>query len=101
MTDKDYSNRELDLKLEAVKQTSTNNSEVIIDKMQNMQNALELRITDNDRDYRGSLTRIETQVAFTNGKVRKIIIALILLFGISIGLGFDKADILVKLLIGI
>jgi hypothetical protein len=43
-------------------------------------------------------TAIEQQVAFTNGKVRKIILALVLVFGILIGLGFTQAPLILAIL---
>lgn len=45
-----------------------------------------------------SLKRIEEKVTFTNGKVRKIIIALVLLSGIIIGQAFTGKDLIAALL---
>lgn len=51
------------------------------------------------REYvKEKLDTIDKKVTFTNGKVRKIIIALVLLSGMMVGLGFDKVDILLKIL---
>lgn len=73
--------------------------------IKNLGNLLELRMTTSDKDTRESLARIETeqseiktQVLYTNGKVRKIILALVLMFGLLIGLGFDKAGIVLSFL---
>jgi hypothetical protein len=43
---------------------------------------------------------VETQTIYTKGKVRKIIIALVLLFEIMIGTGFEPARFMLPLLIG-
>lgn len=56
------------------------------------------RLNTFEVDVRNSLSRIETQVSYTNGKVRKIIIALVLMFGLLIGLGFDKAGLVLSFL---
>jgi hypothetical protein len=73
--------------------------------IKNLGNLLELRLSTSDRDTRDSLSRIETeqgeiktQVQYTNGKVRKTIIALVLMFGLLIGLGFDKAGLVLSFL---
>lgn len=44
-----------------------------------------------------SLDRIEAKVTYTNGKVRKIIIALVLLAGIVIGQGVTNSHDLIAL----
>jgi hypothetical protein len=82
-----YNNREIDSKHQAV-----------LEKIDNLQNVLELKISTFENDTRQSLQTIEAQVGYTNGKVRKIIIALIFIGGLTIGLGFDKADLLIGLL---
>jgi hypothetical protein len=50
-------------------------------------------------DKEGILPRIERRVSYTNGKVRKITIALVLIAGIVIGLGFTEARLLIPLFI--
>ena len=45
-----------------------------------------------------SLKRIEAKVTYTNGKVRKIIIALVLLAGIVIGQSFANPKDIITLL---
>lgn len=89
-----YSNRELDEKFKALG-----------DKVENVQNVLELKMTDGHKTTTDSLSRIEIgqeatnkKLDFTNGKVRKITIALVLLFGVCIGLGFTEAKIFLPLL---
>jgi hypothetical protein len=76
--------------------------------IKNAKNILELTIRTNDKDYRDSLARIElqnesieTQVKFTNGKVRKIIIALFLVFGILIGQNFTNTHDIIQLIASI
>lgn len=64
---------------------------------QTYRKGLDNRLDTFETDVRNSLSRIETQVAYTNGKVRKVILALVLMFGLLIGLGFDKADIILAL----
>lgn len=76
MQDNPYSKREIDFL-----------TETLGDKIQNVQNVLELRMSDNHKLYADSLSRIETQVAYTNGKVKKITIGLVFLAGLCIGLG--------------
>lgn len=44
------------------------------------------------------LDLIVVQTTATNGKVRKIFLALSILFGISIGLGFEQAKPLISLI---
>lgn len=48
-----------------------------------------------------SLTRIEDKVTYTNGKVRKIIIALVLIGGIVIGQSVTNVPDLIKLVVGV
>jgi hypothetical protein len=64
----DYSNREIDLKFAAVHTRFDNQDE--------------------------TLGEIYDQVKFTNGKVRKIIIALVLLAGVVIGQSFSVKEII-------
>lgn len=87
MTDKTYSDREIDAKNGA-----------IIEKIGDLQNVLELKMTTFENDTRNSLSRIEVQVGFTNGKVRKLILALIFLAGVIVGLGILDARVITPLL---
>jgi tetrahydromethanopterin S-methyltransferase subunit G len=45
------------------------------------------------------LDRIENKVEYTNGKVRKTIIALILAFGLIVGMGFEQMAPILTLLL--
>jgi hypothetical protein len=78
------------------------------DKIDNMKNVFELKMAENHNANVGSLTRIEQsteaidkKVAYTNGKVRKITVALVLLAGITIGLGFTEFAPVFSILIGL
>lgn len=102
-----YSNRELDEKFERVAEVSNENRHSINNKMQGMQNILELRLADLTKNTADSLSRIElsnasidAKVSYTNGKVRKIIIALLLLGGIVIGQNFGNMHDILQLLAG-
>ena len=73
-----------------------------------MKTVLELKISENHNVNASSLTRIEAgteaidrKVGYTNGKVRKIIIAIVLLAGITIGLGFTQFAPAFSILIGL
>lgn len=106
MTDVDYSNRELDEKFKMLADKGADDAHLTRNKIQNVQNVLELKIADNQAATANSLTRIEhsmeaieTQVKFTNGKVRKIIVAMIFLAGVVIGLGFTEAKLILPLLL--
>lgn len=88
MSDDPYSKREID------QITAT-----ITEKVENVQNVLELKISENHKATVDSLSRIETQVAYTNGKVKKITLALVLLAGVCIGLGFQQLAPFLSLLI--
>ena len=64
------------------------------------------KIDRNREDAKDQLDRIETtgretqnQVIFTNGKVRKIILALVLAFGLILGLGFREVSPILSLLL--
>ena len=64
------------------------------------------KIDRNREDAKDQLDRIETtgretqnQVIFTNGKVRKIILALVLAFGLIIGLGFEQLGPVLSILL--
>jgi hypothetical protein len=68
---------------------------------------LELRVTTFERDMRDSTQRLELgqaevikQVRYTNGKLRKIIIALVLIGGIIIGQAFPTVHDVIQLLGG-
>jgi hypothetical protein len=76
-----YSNREIDAL--ATK---------LGDKIDNFKNVLELKMSDNHKAAADSLSRIEMQVGYTNGKVKKITLALVLLGGVCIGLGFQQVS---------
>lgn len=47
----------------------------------------------------GVLVRIEAQVAYTNGKLRKITFALTLIAGVVIGLGFTEARAIIPFIL--
>ena len=68
---------------------------------QTYRDGIDKRFDRFDHDVRESLSRIEVQQGaleknqkYTNGKVRKIIIALVLVFGILIGQNFNMHDII-------
>lgn len=82
-----YSNGEIDSK-----------NQVVLEKINGLQNIFELRLGEFEKDTRESLTRIETQVSFTNGKVKKIIVGLAIVGGIVIGLGFTQGVPLLSIL---
>lgn len=42
---------------------------------------------------------VDTKITYTNGKVRKLIIALVLVFGILIGQNFSNAHDIIQLLV--
>ncbi len=52
-------------------------------------------------DLKESIDSLTKQVSYTNGKVRKIIIALVLIFGILIGENFNAHQILTLLFSGL
>lgn len=100
-----YTNRELDGKFDAVSEVSNNNRSALIDKIENLQNVVELRIADLTKHTADSLSRIELTTEgtskkqdFTNGKLRKVIVALIFLAGLTIGLGLTEAKLILPLL---
>jgi hypothetical protein len=74
MTDLPYSKREIDVRLDG----------------------LERRLFHEEE---GFLPRIERQVMLTNGKVRRIIMALVLIFGILIGAGSKYAPLILSLIV--
>ena len=64
------------------------------------------KIDNNRQDAKDQLDRIETtgketqhQVIFTNGKVRKIILALVLAFGLIMGLEFEQLGPVLSILL--
>lgn len=52
-------------------------------------------------DIASALSRIELQVIYTNGKVRKLIIALVLIAGVVIGQNFANMKEIIGLIAGI
>ena len=82
-----YTNRELDGQHQA-----------ILDKIDNLRNVLELRMGTFENDTRNSLSRIETQVSYTNGKVRRITVILVFVIGLVVGLGFVDVRSILPLL---
>lgn len=107
MADKNYSKRELDAKFQSNEDVSDANRSLIFEKLEDVKKTLEVRLTNFELDTRGSLSRVELasdkindQVAYTNGKVRKIIIALVLIGGIVIGQTMTNSEI-IKTVIGL
>jgi translation elongation factor EF-Tu-like GTPase len=107
MSEVPYSNRELDVKLQSVVQVSTDNRAALEAKIDNLQNVVELRIADMRRDNTNAITglqedvtAIKHQTTYTNGKVKKIIIALVLIGGIIIGQAFPTVHDVIQLLGG-
>jgi hypothetical protein len=106
--EKPYSVRELDEKFAHVTQVSNDNRHALSTKIQNLQNVMELRLSDMAKNNADSLQRIELstnaidqKVAYTNGKVRRITIALIAVGAFSVGLGFQQLAPLLKLLLAV
>lgn len=83
-----YSNREIDAMQKAV-----------IEKVDVATLHLADRLADFEKDTRESLSRIEVQVSYTNGKVKKIVLALVLLSGVCIGLGFQQIGPVLSLIL--
>ena len=52
-------------------------------------------------DLKMAVERVDTKISFTNGKVRKIIIAMVLLAGIVIGQSVTNTRDLISLVAGI
>lgn len=76
----------------------------IADKIDGLSSTLHTRMDGFEEDVRNSLSRVETTQAlhskkldYTNGKVRKIIIALVLLAGIVIGQVVTSPEEIVKI----
>ena len=81
--------------------------EGIAEKIDNLQNVLELRMNTFEQDARNSLARIETKQdaldknqKFTNGKLRKMIIAMVFLGGIVIGQTFGNLHDIIQVIAG-
>ena len=74
-----YSNRELEAKFDGI----------------------HTKLEDNKETILAELAGITTQVKFTNGKVRKIIIALIGVGFFTLGLGFQQLAPLLKILLAL
>ena len=72
-----YTNRELDAKFSEVREVVTSSKNTLLEK----------------------LLEIEKQTIYTNGKVKKIIMAILLLSGLSIGLGIQRVMPIVGLFI--
>lgn len=89
-----FSDRELENRFKEVSETSNDNRAILTDKIDDVQNVIELKLGTFEHNTRESLTRIETQVAFTNGKLRKVIVALIFLSGLSLGFGIIDAKVI-------
>lgn len=87
MTDQPYSKREIDTLAERLGE-----------KIDNTQSVIELKMAENHKAAADSLSRIEVQVSYTNGKVKRITLALVLLSGVSIGLGFQQVAPFISLL---
>jgi hypothetical protein len=99
-TDNTYADREIDEKFDAL-------SDKLGTKIDTGILHVSDRVATFERDTRESLSRQEMnqkeifdQVKFTNGKVRKMIITLVLLGGIVIGQTFTNAHDIIQLLFG-
>lgn len=79
MPESDYANREID------------------EKFKN----LDILIREKHDDVMIKISGLDVKVTYTNGKVRKIIIALVLLGGIVIGQNFTSAHAIIKLVAGL
>jgi hypothetical protein len=79
MSEAPYSNRELDAKFEGVHEKLEDNKTLLV----------------------GKLDIIDKKVTYTNGKVKKIIIAGVLLFGIVIGQTFGNWRDIITLLVSL
>lgn len=44
------------------------------------------------------IDKVDEKVTFTNGKVRKLILAFVALAFLSVGMGIDKFDVIISLL---
>ncbi len=82
-----YSNRELD---QAFKRAD--------ERADEFHNTLMQRMDVFESNTSATLLSIEEKVSYTNGKVRKIIIAIVLIGGIVIGEAFQLKEILPALL---
>lgn len=80
--DDSYSNRELDEKFKGIHdKLDSNKSDIML----------------NINQTKGEVKEVRVQTEFTNGKVRKIIIALVLISGIVIGQAFTNSKEIINL----
>lgn len=78
-----YPKKEMDLKIEAIySKVDSNHNEVMRELKQ----------------HREVHSQLLDQVTFTNGKVKRIIIALVAIGAFSLGVGLKEADVLISLL---
>lgn len=83
--DRRYENREIDSKFEGIHQRLDGQDKVLADIARNQKEGFE---------------NVDRKVSYTNGKVKKIIVAIFLICGMFIGyLGQDALPTLIKLLI--
>lgn len=78
--------------------------ELLEEKFGNLHNLVHARYNETDKKLDtiiGDQQEIKTQVTYTNGKVRKIIVALIGVGFFSLGLGFEQLAPIVKLLLAV
>lgn len=108
MAEKNYSKRELDAKFQNTEDVSDANRKLLVKTFDDGLSTLQERFTNFEQDVRGSLSRVEIatdaidkKVSYTNGKVRKIIIALVLIGGIVIGQTFSNTHDIIALVTGI
>lgn len=95
MPDQPYSNRELDQKFREVADTSDANRIRLTEKLDDLSRLVAEGFKRTDENFSGVHTRQDT----ANHKVAKIIIALVLLAGVCIGLGFQQAPTFLKFFI--
>jgi hypothetical protein len=81
--------------------------ENVTKSFENLHNTVHARYNETDRKLvedknvlLKELADIKTQVMFTNGKVRKVILALVLAFGLILGLGFQQLGPVLTILLG-
>lgn len=89
MDENPYSNRELDEKFKAVHDSFKG----VFDKLDDNKSEIMLNINETKAEVK----EVKTQTVYTNGKVRKIIIALVLVGGILIGQAFTNATEIISL----
>ncbi len=61
---------------------------------------IERKIDDNAANLEKKVDGVDEKVSYTNGKVRKIIICLVLLTGIVIGMNFSSPKEIISLFAG-